>query len=90
LPGVFVNSKFIPRSLLDTPAAEIARLKPKGLVLSGGPAVFYDKGATISIREFFHSASSARHLLRLDADGTSPGGRVMFTGDAMRRDVAHR
>jgi len=29
----------------DTPATEIAALKPKGLVLSGGPASVYDKGA---------------------------------------------
>jgi GMP synthase (glutamine-hydrolysing) len=29
----------------DTPAAEIAALKPKGLILSGGPASVYDKGA---------------------------------------------
>src|SRR6266704_5974402 len=29
----------------DTPAAETARLKPNGLILSGGPASVYDKGA---------------------------------------------
>ena len=29
----------------DTPAAEIAKQKPKGLILSGGPASVYDKGA---------------------------------------------
>src|SRR5467141_772594 len=29
----------------DTPAAEIAAMQPKGLVLSGGPASVYDKGA---------------------------------------------
>src|SRR5437764_2505101 len=29
----------------DTPAAEIAALKPNGLILSGGPASVYDKGA---------------------------------------------
>ena len=29
----------------DTPATEIARLKPNGLILSGGPASVYDKGA---------------------------------------------
>jgi carbamoylphosphate synthase small subunit len=29
----------------DTPAAEIAALKPKGLILSGGPASVYDKDA---------------------------------------------
>src|SRR5207247_8544368 len=30
----------------DTPAREIAALKPNGLILSGGPASVYDKGAT--------------------------------------------
>src|SRR5437762_14232842 len=29
----------------DTPAAEIAAVKPNGLILSGGPASVYDKGA---------------------------------------------
>jgi GMP synthase (glutamine-hydrolysing) len=29
----------------DTPAAEIAKWKPNGLILSGGPASVYDKGA---------------------------------------------
>ena len=29
----------------DTPAAEIAKLKPSGLILSGGPASVYDKDA---------------------------------------------
>jgi GMP synthase (glutamine-hydrolysing) len=29
----------------DTPAAEIAKLQPNGLILSGGPASVYDKGA---------------------------------------------
>src|SRR5438045_4708048 len=29
----------------DTPAAEIAAIQPKGLILSGGPASVYDKGA---------------------------------------------
>ncbi len=29
----------------DTPAAEIAALKPNGLILSGGPASVYDRGA---------------------------------------------
>ena len=41
----------------DVPATEIARLKPKGLILSGGPASVYDKDAPISIRKFFHSES---------------------------------
>jgi GMP synthase (glutamine-hydrolysing) len=29
----------------DTPATEIAAMQPKGLILSGGPASVYDKGA---------------------------------------------
>src|SRR5207247_10947434 len=29
----------------DTPAADVAASKPKGLILSGGPASAYDKGA---------------------------------------------
>src|SRR5437773_11881576 len=30
---------------LDTPAADVAASKPKGLILSGGPASVYEKGA---------------------------------------------
>jgi GMP synthase (glutamine-hydrolysing) len=37
-----VYSEIVP---FDTPAAEIARMKPNGLILSGGPASVYDKGA---------------------------------------------
>jgi len=37
-----VYSEIIP---FDTPAAEIAAMQPKGLILSGGPASVYDKGA---------------------------------------------
>ncbi len=37
-----VYSEIVP---FDTPAAEVARLKPNGLILSGGPASVYDKGA---------------------------------------------
>jgi GMP synthase (glutamine-hydrolysing) len=37
-----VYSEIIP---FNTPAAEVAALKPKGLILSGGPASVYDKGA---------------------------------------------
>src|SRR5437870_3196603 len=37
-----VYSEIVP---FDTSAAEVARLKPNGLILSGGPASVYDKGA---------------------------------------------
>jgi GMP synthase (glutamine-hydrolysing) len=37
-----VYSEIVP---FDTPATEIAELKPNGLILSGGPASVYDKGA---------------------------------------------
>jgi len=37
-----VYSEIVP---FDTPAAEVARLKPNGLILSGGPASVYDKSA---------------------------------------------
>ncbi len=37
-----VYSEIVP---FDTPASEVARLKPNGLILSGGPASVYDKGA---------------------------------------------
>jgi GMP synthase (glutamine-hydrolysing) len=37
-----VYSEIVP---FDTPATEIAKMKPNGLILSGGPASVYDKGA---------------------------------------------
>jgi len=37
-----VYSEIVP---FDTPATEIAKLKPNGMILSGGPASVYDKGA---------------------------------------------
>ena len=37
----------------DTPAAEIARLKPKGLILSGGPSSVYSKTAPLPDRAIF-------------------------------------
>src|SRR5438067_3089166 len=37
-----VYSEIVP---FDTPATEIAALKPNGIILSGGPASVYDKGA---------------------------------------------
>ena len=37
----------------DTPAHEIARLKPKGLILSGGPSSVYAKHAPLPDRGIF-------------------------------------
>src|SRR5437016_11705636 len=37
----------------DTPVAEIAAAKPKGIILSGGPASVYDKGAPQMDPEIF-------------------------------------
>jgi len=37
----------------DTPAAEIARLKPKGMILSGGPSSVYSKTAPLPDRAIF-------------------------------------
>ncbi|HSY09816.1 MAG TPA: glutamine-hydrolyzing GMP synthase, partial [Candidatus Dormibacteraeota bacterium] len=37
----------------DTPAAEIARLKPRGIILSGGPSSVYTKGAPLPDKNIF-------------------------------------
>jgi GMP synthase (glutamine-hydrolysing) len=37
----------------DTPAAEIARLKPKGIILSGGPSSVYARNAPLPDRAIF-------------------------------------
>src|SRR5213083_2242125 len=65
----------------DTPAAEIAAAKPKGIILSGGPESVYDKGAPQIDKEIFWLGipvlgicygllQMAHHL----------GGEVVFTG----------
>ncbi|HEV2393868.1 MAG TPA: glutamine-hydrolyzing GMP synthase [Verrucomicrobiae bacterium] len=38
----------------DTPAAELAELKPSGIILSGGPASVYDKDAPLPDPRVFH------------------------------------
>ena len=49
----------------DTPAAEIAALKPKGLILSGGPASVYAKNAPLPDPALFKLAiPTPRNLLR--------------------------
>ena len=64
-----VYSEIVP---FDTPATEIAKLKPNGLILSGGPASVYDKGAPhLDPKDFFARIPRARHLLRDAIDGAS-------------------
>jgi GMP synthase (glutamine-hydrolysing) len=65
----------------DTPAAEVAALKPKGLILSGGPASVYDKGAPQIAPEIFSLGIPVLGIcygLMLMAHHL--GGRVVFTG----------
>src|SRR5258705_13919320 len=38
----------------DTPAAEIAALQPKGLILSGGPCSVYAKGGPLPDKAIFN------------------------------------
>src|SRR5579864_2276016 len=38
----------------DTPAAELAELKPSGIILSGGPSSVYDKDAPLPDPRVFH------------------------------------
>jgi GMP synthase (glutamine-hydrolysing) len=65
----------------DTPAAEVAALKPNGLILSGGPASVYDKGAPQVDSEIFSLGVPVLGIcygLMLMAHHL--GGRVVFTG----------
>ena len=65
----------------DTPAAEIAKLKPKGLILSGGPASVYDKDAPHLDPEIFSLGIPMLGIcygLMLMAHHL--GGQVVFTG----------
>src|SRR5437660_12249124 len=64
----------------DTPAAEIAAAKPKGIILSGGPASVYDKGIPQMDPEIFSLGSPVLGIcygLMLMAHHL--GGRVLFT-----------
>jgi GMP synthase (glutamine-hydrolysing) len=65
----------------DTPAAKVAALKPKGLILSGGPASVYDKGAPQIDPAIFSLGVPVLGIcygLMLMAHHL--GGRVVFTG----------
>ncbi len=65
----------------DMPAAEVAALQPKGLILSGGPASVYDKGAPQIDPEIFSLGVPVLGIcygLMLMAHHF--GGRVVFTG----------
>jgi GMP synthase (glutamine-hydrolysing) len=65
----------------DTPAVEVAALKPKGLILSGGPASVYDKGAPQIDPGIFSLGVPVLGIcygLMLMAHHL--GGRVVFTG----------
>jgi len=65
----------------DTPATEIAKLKPSGLILSGGPASVYDKGAPHLDPEIFSLGIPVLGIcygLMLMAHHL--GGQVVFTG----------
>jgi GMP synthase (glutamine-hydrolysing) len=65
----------------DTPAAEIAAVKPNGIILSGGPASVYDKGAPQIDPGIFSLGIPALGIcygLMLMAHHL--GGKVVFTG----------
>src|SRR5438094_608820 len=65
----------------DTPAAEIAAAKPKGIILSGGPASVYDKGAPQMDPKIFSLGIPVLGIcygLMLMAHHL--GGQVVFTG----------
>ena len=65
----------------NTPASEIAALKPNGIVLSGGPASVYDKGAPRMDPEVFSLGIPILGIcygLMLMAHDL--GGKVVFTG----------
>src|SRR5437763_10618376 len=65
----------------DAPAAEIAALKPNGLILSGGPASVYDKGAPQIDPEIFSLGVPVLGIcygLMLMAHHL--GGKVVFSG----------
>jgi GMP synthase (glutamine-hydrolysing) len=65
----------------DIPAAEVAQLKPNGIILSGGPASVYDKGAPHLDPKIFSLGIPVLGIcygLMLMAHHL--GGKVVFTG----------
>jgi GMP synthase (glutamine-hydrolysing) len=65
----------------DTPVGEVAAMKPKGIILSGGPASVYDKGAPQIDPEIFSLGVPVLGIcygLMLMAHHL--GGHVVFTG----------
>src|SRR5438034_2364441 len=73
-----VYSEIVP---FDTLAAEIAKLKPNGLILSGGPASVYDKGAPHLDPKIFSLGIPVLGIcygMQLMAHHL--GGQVVFTG----------
>jgi len=65
----------------DTPADEVAALKPKGLILSGGPASVYDKGAPqIDPKIFSLGVPVLGICYGLMLMANHLGGRVVFSG----------
>src|SRR5216110_713045 len=65
----------------DTPAAEVATSKPKGLSLSGGPASVYDKGAPqIDPKIFSLGVPVLGICYGLMLMANHLGGRVVFSG----------
>ena len=65
----------------DTPAAEIAASKPNGLILSGGPASVYDKGAPqIDPKIFSLGVPVLGICYGLMLMANHLGGRVVFSG----------
>src|SRR6266850_2183213 len=65
----------------DTPAAEVAASKPNGLILSGGPASVYDKGAPqIDPKIFSFGIPVLGICYGLMLMAHHLGGQVVFTG----------
>src|SRR5207302_1082310 len=65
----------------DTAAADVAASKPKGLILSGGPASVYDKGAPqIDPKIFSLGVPVLGICYGLMLMANHLGGRVVFTG----------